>query len=825
MSVDQAYYTSCENGLSGTKGFQVNAVSVGLDPGTLALLQRNAVYIPPISSPTRPTDDELATFPIALAFRTLSDGSAVLSQSKYIGKDYSGRYGNYFTHFIASKDTESFMEMINPIQGWKASFWRDRASPTTQIPPLNSLQTDPQMSPSVIRQRIKERYDLSRFEAFVASVQGALETKKRIIVADTDESVATLVAGVALVLPSSLLGQLTFNTYSKTPGNEDVIICGTTTDSDFAFSPMEIEHQFYVFDFVEHRFSNTPPPGKFASTVASRYHQGTAETLSGFKTFVDRLNIEISPRDLDLLTDVYEFSCEGRVDDFRGPATIEFILENKLFYEPELFSAVLVGVQEISSESCQADQIANAIFATVMASDASAEIKNDVGAFYVDWVVDRVLPQRSTAALQEASRLLGKYELVSSHWQRALSRFSTAFEQSDDLSRLTAMIDFAGVVGVRSALRDTILQVLDRVVIARIDTPEAQEFAERLMGDPEFPEITELVGDQLLSMGAADAGRATVVTMLKREVTREKLSDHAKHTNKASLMMLIGAAEVSQAQHKLEATLRILKSVESSPASDEAGGNCDLLFQYGWPGPIPPTDALALVRQNSAMVLRSSVFANRAVDGLLHSPNIVSLDPGEAILNLIKELQTTPGGVVAIQPVDKLLTVVKRFHAAKSLPERLSRVAEVLRLLSPDNTRARVSAMFTAISSFLSVGGNNEVKLRYIERLASVDDRALLSALAGVLSRVDSRHRVSVSSWTQLFRFLWTRSQTANKPELPDKILEEDFAAAFSKLSGAQKDAIEQHFLTSDSWKDPWLQWKQRNGRGSLFKKLFGKRR
>ena len=63
LVLEQAYYTSCEVGLRGSKGFQMNAVSPGLDPNTLLYLERYGVYVPPLSSPTRPTEEELGSFP------------------------------------------------------------------------------------------------------------------------------------------------------------------------------------------------------------------------------------------------------------------------------------------------------------------------------------------------------------------------------------------------------------------------------------------------------------------------------------------------------------------------------------------------------------------------------------------------------------------------------------------------------------------------------------------------------------------------------------------------------------------------------------------
>ena len=66
MSFRQAYYTSCEKGLSTGAGFQFNAASPDVEPATLQRIERLGSYAPPRSAPLRPTPEELEQLPVSL---------------------------------------------------------------------------------------------------------------------------------------------------------------------------------------------------------------------------------------------------------------------------------------------------------------------------------------------------------------------------------------------------------------------------------------------------------------------------------------------------------------------------------------------------------------------------------------------------------------------------------------------------------------------------------------------------------------------------------------------------------------------------------------
>ncbi|HEY2768908.1 MAG TPA: hypothetical protein VGI76_11675, partial [Solirubrobacteraceae bacterium] len=149
MSHPQAYHTSCRQGLGGHSGFQFNAASPGISRELLAMLASAHVgYHAPRDSPREPTVEELQAFPVALKCHEV-DGTPVVSQTVYVGREFrgrdgepdTGRFGNYFSHIVlADPDAVEPFDGLLAIELWKAPHWRSSESETPQLPELGALQ-------------------------------------------------------------------------------------------------------------------------------------------------------------------------------------------------------------------------------------------------------------------------------------------------------------------------------------------------------------------------------------------------------------------------------------------------------------------------------------------------------------------------------------------------------------------------------------------------------------------------------------------------------------------------------------------------------------
>ncbi|WP_050024924.1 hypothetical protein [Verrucomicrobium sp. BvORR034] len=83
-------YTSCPQ-----RGFEIHSASPDLTAPELQELTQLVEYKPAKSAPPAPTDEQLRTFPTKHVFFKLASGRYGVMKSQYIGKDYTGRYGNF----------------------------------------------------------------------------------------------------------------------------------------------------------------------------------------------------------------------------------------------------------------------------------------------------------------------------------------------------------------------------------------------------------------------------------------------------------------------------------------------------------------------------------------------------------------------------------------------------------------------------------------------------------------------------------------------------------------------------------------------------------
>ncbi|MBQ9813761.1 MAG: hypothetical protein IJM54_10690 [Thermoguttaceae bacterium] len=99
-------YTSSRQNIEKSAGFFTFSMSERLTKEEKnELVDKAAHYDAPDSFPKRPSQDELAKFPVAFSYFRLSNGKAVVCRTQYVGMDYAtSRYGNFFSHaFVLEK--------------------------------------------------------------------------------------------------------------------------------------------------------------------------------------------------------------------------------------------------------------------------------------------------------------------------------------------------------------------------------------------------------------------------------------------------------------------------------------------------------------------------------------------------------------------------------------------------------------------------------------------------------------------------------------------------------------------------------------------------
>lgn len=294
MSLRQIYYTSCRSGLRGSPGFQIHAATPGIAAAVLQQVERLCVYVPPVSAPSRPGPGELEQFPLSLIYQRLQDGTMVLAQARYIGADYSGRFGNYFAHSLVSSTTEPELAELLPIQLWRSALWCAREVETTELPEAGAIGPHAALALPQVFRFLADSGRLEHLAAFVTAVEQALRTKRRIVIVDTSDAVALLIAAACFVLPRHLVLRLTFNTYVKSPYQTDALVVGTTVDSDFGFAPHEIRHTVFLFDFVGNRFTPIEELSPLGRLAEAAYRTGRPELLAGYADFAAKVEPELT---------------------------------------------------------------------------------------------------------------------------------------------------------------------------------------------------------------------------------------------------------------------------------------------------------------------------------------------------------------------------------------------------------------------------------------------------------------------------------------------------------------------------------------------------
>jgi GTPase-associated protein 1, N-terminal domain type 2/GTPase-associated protein 1, middle domain len=291
----QLCYTSCRRGMSGTAGFQTWAASPGLHPDERREIERRCLYRPPRDAHSEPGRDEIAHhFPIALRYFPLDSGRAALIRSCYLGRDYSGRWGNFFAHALLLPEPRALPRW--PIDYFEWAGWRERltieeegTAPPPALPEVDVAPIEP--APSFRLSELQEFLGedprrpelLARMGRALLLGRGAARC---LVVRDTATSGLYWIACLQKLFPPAHALGLSFSTYQDDPRG-CAAINATTGETGFKFDDDERRYRFYMFDLQGDRHSEVGKSDEDYSAVASRWLATDPERLAGFHSFMD----------------------------------------------------------------------------------------------------------------------------------------------------------------------------------------------------------------------------------------------------------------------------------------------------------------------------------------------------------------------------------------------------------------------------------------------------------------------------------------------------------------------------------------------------------
>lgn len=543
MSFRQTYYTSCQHGLRGGKGFQINAATEGIDPALLQQVERLGLYIPPVSAPSRPTEEEIARFPVSLLFQRLGDDTAVIAQARYTGADYSGRFGNYFTHALIPADAEADLtsEGLLPIEMWGSPTWVTRESPATTLPALDRLDAGGIIDPERVTLFLSERGRVARLPAFLTAIQGALATGRRIIIVEESESVALWIAAASYALPRNLALRLTFSTYSKNPYQSDFLVVGTTSDSDFGFAQHEIDHQFYVFDFAEGRFTTVGEATPFAQAVAAAYAAGAALDVAAFGAFAERAAPDLRLEELDAA-----FAFHAMRRRLPSPAADDVRLLDWCGARLGGLDAreVCEVVGQVVGDGSRGDVLGayTSLYLAALDDSMTPETRAQIELPYLQWLVKTAAAAAPLADFERASGRLRVRSAARPAAAPLVLPWVRQVRQCADVRRLPAMFEVADKLGFFDAHEESLSIVGEEVIGPALAEAPTGQILRRLAGTPGMKGIISGVGAYLAAQVSSPVPFRPLADLLaSEEVYRAFVGYALDQQSPALYFRLVGA--------------------------------------------------------------------------------------------------------------------------------------------------------------------------------------------------------------------------------------------------------------------------------------------
>jgi len=402
MSFAQVYYTSAQVGLRSGKGFQINAATPGIDPTVLQQVQRLGLYVPPTSAPSRPSADEIENFPLSLLFVRLPDGTAILGQAKYIGIDYSGRYGNYFSHSLVTNEADLVRQKVLPIELWRSAMWETRESAVTSLPAQSSLAPGMAISREVVQSFLLDARRREILPAFLTAVEQALTSKRRIVIVDQGDATAMWIAVASYLLPEPIVFQMTFNTYVKNVESSEGLIVGTTSDSDFKFTPLEIEHKYFVFDFIGGRTTTISQVSPFAEKIVATLNADSAPLVLHFGEFAGDIIPPPDVAELASIFDAFALSQGIEVSNADPIAVLKWCEKRLADLNPEFYAGIFDIVIRGGVTPHVVDACAEFYSATKRERDGA--VRRAIEPRFLDWLLTEVLPFFPVALLSQRIR-------------------------------------------------------------------------------------------------------------------------------------------------------------------------------------------------------------------------------------------------------------------------------------------------------------------------------------------------------------------------------------------------------------------------------------
>ena len=321
----QYIYTSWKNGDSSEKGYMIYSKSDGISETECDDIKFVMQYVAPKEMVPNPTPEQIANeLPYSFSYFKLSSGRVCVAQSTYLGKDYSGRFGNYIIYALVLpiEDLDKYPVEIfgeDYIKTFMTEAELNASSPVPALPPLDISETGSVINDEQVMEFIYDREE--EFAYLISAVLAAKDKEIPFYLNDTRENLVLWVAALQKMLPIEIAKQVTFSTYvgnhEKFRSDEckakglDLTCIGVRPDANyFNYLAESNSSRQIVMDFIGGNMTNGIKVLSMAKAMASSYTLGM-DDINLFSEFLTSVGFHEFNMDLEAAYNFYRLYKEG----------------------------------------------------------------------------------------------------------------------------------------------------------------------------------------------------------------------------------------------------------------------------------------------------------------------------------------------------------------------------------------------------------------------------------------------------------------------------------------------------------------------------------
>lgn len=257
MEALQYIYTSWKNGSSAEKGYMIYSRSEGITEKECQAIKDAMQYLAPKQLNPAPTPREIAdVFPYSFSYFILPTGRGCVAESTYLGKDYSGRFGNYIIHALIfdikelpCRPAEFFGEPY--IKTAMTQEELDAPSPVPPLPVLHISDYASVINDDQLNEFLFDKED--ELAQLISMILAAKDAGVPFYLNDSRENLVLWSAAVSRILPFRMAVKFTFNTYI---GDHESMKSQRAREEGLSFHLIGVRPDANYFDYAAESKSN-----------------------------------------------------------------------------------------------------------------------------------------------------------------------------------------------------------------------------------------------------------------------------------------------------------------------------------------------------------------------------------------------------------------------------------------------------------------------------------------------------------------------------------------------------------------------------------------